>query len=262
MTRMLEAHVAIVTGAGRGIGRAVALRLAREGARLVLADIVGDRTEVVAGEIEALGGGALALAIDTTDRGAVDAMIARAIATWGRIDILVNNAAIARSAAFLETSQADWDDHLRINLTGYFNCAQAAAREMAKTRYGRIVSIASIAGLMGALDFAAYGTTKAGVIGLTRAMAIELSDFGITANAIAPGPIDTELLREAWSPAAYAARARHVPIERLGKVEEIAHTVLMLAAPEAGYISGVTIPVDGGASSAGSYMSEKYRRRT
>jgi NAD(P)-dependent dehydrogenase (short-subunit alcohol dehydrogenase family) len=240
----------------------VALRLAREGAAIAIADIVIERAEAVVAEIGAAGGRAIAIGVDTADRASVDAMVARTTDALGRIDILINNAAIARSAGFLEQTQEEWESHIRINLTGFFNCAQATARVMAAAGYGRIVSIASIAGLMGPIDFSAYGASKAGVIGLTRAMALELSDHGITANAIAPGPIDTELLREAWSSDAYAARARHIPVQRLGQAEEIAHAVLMLAVPEAGYITGVVLPVDGGAYAAGSYMSEKFRRRT
>ena len=258
----LAGQAAIVTGAARGIGRAVAGRLAREGAAVMIADIALDRAREAAAEIEAAGTRAVAVAVDTGDRTSVDAMVAASLQAFGRLDILVNNAAIARSAAFLDQPPEEWDDHIRTNLTGVFHCSQAAARVMAAAGCGRIVSIASIAGMMGPIDFPAYGAAKAGVIGLTRAMALELADHGITANAIAPGPIDTELLREAWSPEAYRARARHIPVQRLGQAAEIAYAVMTLVAPEAAYISGVVLPVDGGASAAGSYMSEKFRRRS
>ncbi|WP_157218891.1 SDR family NAD(P)-dependent oxidoreductase [Flavisphingomonas formosensis] len=258
----LTGQAAIVTGAGRGIGRAVALRLMREGAAVAIADIAIERARQTVSAIEESGGRAIALSVDTASRSSVDAMVASAAEAFGRIDILVNNAAIARSAPFLDQSAEDWADHIGINLSGVFHCSQAAARVMATAGYGRIISITSIAGMMGPLDFPAYGAAKAGVIGLTRAMALELADHGITANAIAPGPIDTELLREAWSPAAYSARAQHIPVARLGQADEIAYAVLMLAAPEAAYITGVVLPVDGGAAAAGSYMSEKFRRRS
>lgn len=258
--RILEGQVAIVTGAGRGIGKAVAERLASRGARIVVADLLSGRAESVAAGLVAGGGEAIPVEVDTGSRASVDAMIARALDAFGRIDILVNNAGIARGATFLETTPEHWDDHIRINLGGIFHCSQAAARVMAKAGYGRIVSIASIAGLMGPIDLSAYGASKAGVIGLTRAMALELAEHGITANAVAPGPIDTELLREAWTPEAYAERARHVPAGRLGQVNEIAHAVEMLVSPEAAYISGVTLPVDGGSVAAGAYMVERYRR--
>jgi 3-oxoacyl-[acyl-carrier protein] reductase len=260
--RTLSGQVAIVTGSGRGIGAVVARTLAEHSASIVVADILEDRARQTAEAINASGGDALPVHLDTRDRANVDAMIEQTVARFGRIDILVNNAGIARTATFLDTSLEDWNDHIGINLSGCFHCAQSAARVMAKAGYGRIITIASIAGLMGPLDFPAYGAAKAGVIGLTRTMALELADYGITANAIAPGPIDTELLREAWTPEAYIARAAHIPVRRLGKAEEIAYAVLMLASPQAAYINGAVLPVDGGASAAGSYMSEKFRRRS
>ncbi len=260
--KILADQVAIVTGAGRGIGRVVAQTLAENGARIVAVDVAKERAQTTADAIKAAGGDALAAGLDVRDRKDVEAMVEKAVAQFGRLDILVNNAAIARTASFLDTSLEDWNDHIDINLSGCFHCAQTAARVMAKAGYGRIVSLASIAGLMGPLDFPAYGAAKAGVIGLTRTMALELADFGITANAIAPGPIDTELLREAWTPEAYIARAAHIPVRRLGKPEEIAHAILMLVSPQAAYINGVVLPVDGGAFAAGSYTSEKFRRRS
>lgn len=260
--KTLSGQVAIVTGSGRGIGAVVARTLAEHGARIVVADIDAKRAQKTADAIRANGGEALSVRVDTRDRTSVEAMIEQTVTQFDRIDILVNNAGIARTATFLDTSLEDWNDHIGINLSGCFHCAQSAARVMAKAGYGRIISIASIAGLMGPLDFPAYGAAKAGVIGLTRTMALELADYGITANAIAPGPIDTELLREAWTPEAYIARAAHIPVRRLGKAEEIAFAVVMLASPQAAYINGAVLPVDGGASAAGSYMSEKFRRRS
>ena len=179
----------------------------------------------------------------------------------GRVDVLVNNAGIAKAQPFLEITPENWEGHLRVHLFGTFYCSQAAAREMARRKYGRIISIASVAGLMGPLDLAPYGAAKAGIIGLTRAMALELADYGITANAIAPGPIDTEMVRAAWSKEAYEERANHSPINRFGRVEEIARVAMFLAVPESSYISGTVLVVDGGAVGAGAYMVEKYRRR-
>jgi NAD(P)-dependent dehydrogenase (short-subunit alcohol dehydrogenase family) len=132
---------------------------------------------------------------------------------------------------------------------------------MAKRKYGRIVSLASVAGFMAPIDLTPYGVAKSGIIGLTRSMALELADYGITANAIAPGPIDTEMVRAAWSKEALEERANHLPIRRLGQTEEIARVALFLAAPESSYISGATLVVDGGSVAAGAYMVEKYRRR-
>lgn len=260
--KTLTGQVAIVTGAGRGIGAIVARTLAEHGAKIVVADIDAERAQKTTDAIKASSGDALSVRVDTRDRTSVEAMTEQTVAKFGRIDILVNNAGIARTATFLDTSLVDWNDHIGINLSGCFHCAQSAARVMAKAGYGRIVSIASIAGMVGPLDFPAYGAAKAGVIGLTRTMALELADYGITANAIAPGPIDTELLREAWTPESYIARAAHIPVRRLGKAEKIAYAVLMLVSPQASYINGALPPVDGDASAAGSYMSEKFRRRS
>jgi 3-oxoacyl-[acyl-carrier protein] reductase len=148
-----------------------------------------------------------------------------------------------------------------VNLSGTFYCSQAAASEMAKGRYGRIVNVASVAGVIGPIDLAAYGASKAGVIGLTRAASLDLADYGITVNAIAPGPIETELMLGAWTAEALRERPQHGAIARFGTVEEIAHVALFLASPESGFITGVTVSVDGGASAAGAYMVEKYRRR-
>jgi 3-oxoacyl-[acyl-carrier protein] reductase len=142
-----------------------------------------------------------------------------------------------------------------------FYCTQVAAREMRKRNYGRIVNISSAAGLIGPIDLAAYGAAKAGIIGLTRAAALDLADYGITVNAIAPGPIETELMLGVWTAEALRERPQHGAIARFGTVDEIAHTALFLASPDSGFITGVTIPVDGGAASSGAYMVEKYRRR-
>ena len=257
----LEGQTALVTGAARGIGKTIALALAREGADVAIADLNAAGAEATAGEIETLGRRAFAAACDVGDHAAVQKAVAETIAALGKIDILVNDAGIAKAQPFLEITKENWENHLRAHLFGAFYCSQAAARDMAKRRYGRIVSIASVAGLMGPIDIAPYGAAKAGMIGLTRAMAFELADFGITANAVAPGPIDTELLRTAWSKEALAERANHIPARRLGTVDEVAHAVLFFASPEAAYVSGAVLVVDGGSVAAGAYMVEKYRRR-
>jgi NAD(P)-dependent dehydrogenase (short-subunit alcohol dehydrogenase family) len=256
-----EGQAALVTGAGRGIGKAIALRLAEAGADVAVADINAEWAEATAEEIRALGRKAHTATADVRDYDQAQRLVAGTIAAFGKVDILVNNAGTSKSAPFLEITKEAWLAQLNVHMSGTFYCSQAAARDMRTRGYGRIVCIASVAGMMGPIDLAAYGAAKAGIIGLVRAMALELGDYGITANGIAPGPIDTELLRSAWPAEVYAERAEHIPVRRLGQVNEIAHAVTFLASPEAAYISGVIIPVDGGSVAAGAYMVEKYRRR-
>ena len=256
-----ENQVVLVSGAGRGIGREIALSFAREGADIGFAEINEETARATIEEIKKLGRRVFFSRADVSDHAQVQQFVAGAAREFGRIDVMVNNAGIARPQPFLEITPENWENHLRIHLFGAFYCSQAAGREMAKRKYGRIVSIASVAGLMGPIDLAPYGVAKSGIIGLTRAMALELADYGITANAIAPGPIDTEMVRAAWSKEALEERANHLPIRRLGKTSEIAHAAMFLAAPDSGYISGATLVVDGGSVAAGAYMVEKYRRR-
>jgi NAD(P)-dependent dehydrogenase (short-subunit alcohol dehydrogenase family) len=254
-------QVALVTGAGRGIGKAIALALAREGADIGLAEIDEQTAQATADEIRAMGRRAFFKLADIGDCAQAQGWVAEAARELGRVDIMINNAGVAKGQPFLEISPENWENHLRVHLFGTFYCSQAAARAMAPRKYGRIVSMASVAGLMGPLDLAPYGAAKAGIIGLTRAMALELADYGITANAIAPGPIDTEMVRAAWSREAYEERANHSPINRFGSVDEVARLATFLASPESSYISGAVMVIDGGATAAGSYMVEKYRRR-
>ncbi|MCS6927741.1 MAG: SDR family oxidoreductase [Candidatus Binatia bacterium] len=256
----LHGQVALITGAGRGIGKAIALRFAREGADVAVVDLNGEWAQTTAIEVTALGRRAFARTTDVSDYDQVQATVREAVAALGRLDILVNNAGIGKAQPFLQITKENWERHLHVHLFGSFYCAQAAAREMAQRHYGRIINIASVAGLMGPIDLAPYGVAKAGIIGLTRAAALDLADYGITVNAIAPGPIDTELLRT-WPEEALRERAQHLPIARLGRVEEIAHAALFLASPESGFINGTVLVVDGGSVAAGAYMVEKYRRR-
>jgi 3-oxoacyl-[acyl-carrier protein] reductase len=258
---VLKGQVAIVTGGGQGIGKAIALRLAAEGADIGIIDVNGKTAEATGEQIRGLNRRAVATVTDVANFHAVEAAVNQIVGVLGRVDILVNNAGIEKRAPFLEITPDDWQRQLDVNLSGTFYCSQAAAREMAKRRYGRIVNLSSVAGLIGPIDLAAYGAAKAGIVGLTRAAALDLADFGITVNAIAPGPIETELMLGVWNAEALRERPQHGAIARFGTVDEIAHAALFLASPESGFITGITLSVDGGAVAAGAYMVEKYRRR-
>lgn len=256
----LQGQVAFVTGAGRGIGKAIALRFALEGADVAVVDINEELAQATAREIEALGRRVFVKTVDVRDCDQIQGAVRDAAAALGGLHACINNAGIAKAQPFLEITKENWEQHLHIHLFGTFYCAQAAAREMAKKKYGRIVNIASVSALMGPIDLAPYGAAKAGILGMTRAAALDLADYGITVNAIAPGPIETELLR-VWPAEALRERAQHQPVARLGTVDEIAHAALFLASPASGYINGSVLVVDGGAVAAGAYMVEKYRRR-
>ncbi len=258
---ILEDQVAVVTGSGQGIGKAIALRFAREGADIAVIDINGETAAATAQEIRRLGRRATVTATDVSKHDAVEGAVNAVASELGRIDVLVNNAGIEKRAPLLEITPEDWQRQLDVNLSGTFYCIQATARHMLKRRYGRIVNLSSVAGLIGPIDLAAYGAAKAGIIGLTRAAALDLADFGITVNAIAPGPIETELMLGVWTAEALRERPQHGAIARFGTVDEIAHAALFLASPDSGFITGTTIPVEGGAVAAGAYMVEKYRRR-
>jgi 3-oxoacyl-[acyl-carrier protein] reductase len=258
---MFEGQVALVTGGGQGIGQAIALRFAREGADVALVDVNRETAEAVGREVQTLGRRAAVRVADVSDYASIQAAVKEIAVELGRLDVLINNAGVEKRAPFLEIRPEDWQRQLDVNLSGTFYCTQAAAREMAKRRYGRIVNISSVAGLIGPIDLAAYGVSKAGVIGLTRAAALDLADSGITVNCIAPGPIETELMLGAWSAEALRERPQHGAIPRFGTVDEIAHAAAFLAAPDSGFITGITVSVDGGAVAAGAYMVEKYRRR-
>ena len=257
----LEGQVAIVTGAGRGIGEAIALHFAREGADIGCVDIDRGTASETAAAIRELGRTAVVEVADVSSPEQVAGAVSNVARELGRLDILVNNAGIEKRGPFLEITPEDWQRQLEVNLSGTFYCTQAAARVMTEQSYGRIVNLSSVAGLIGPIDLAAYGAAKAGIVGLTRAAALDLADYGITVNAIAPGPIETELMLGAWTAEALRERPQHGAIARFGTVEEIAHAAVFLASPGSGFITGVTIPIDGGAVAAGAYMVEKYRRR-
>jgi 3-oxoacyl-[acyl-carrier protein] reductase len=242
----LSGKHALITGAGRGIGRAIARVFVREGAAVAVADIDANLARDAANELERQGGRAVAIEADVANPASIRAMIESVLSAFGRIDILVNNAGIGGNTPFLETSLEEWERILRVNLTGAFLVAQAAAREMVKAGGGRVINIASLSGQRGGTGRAAYGAAKAGLDLLTRVMAVELAEHGINVNSIAPGPIETEMAKFAHDAATRAAYERLVPMRRYGSPEEIADAALFLASDEASFVTGQWLSPNGG----------------
>lgn len=260
--RGFSGQTAIVTGGAGGIGSAVALRLADGGASVVVVDRNPTRFDELEAQLRERAGGGMTLELDPGRWDDAVAMTETCIERFGTIDILVNSTGIVAPQPFLELTPDNWRAHMSSHLDAYFHSMRSVAPEMATRRYGRIVNMASVAGLMGPVDLAPYSTAKSGIIGLTRAASVELADAGITVNAVAPGPIETPMLTEAWSAEALAARAQHMPIARWGTPTELADVVVFLARRETSLVTGVVLPVDGGSVAAGAYMVEMYRRRT
>jgi NAD(P)-dependent dehydrogenase (short-subunit alcohol dehydrogenase family) len=255
---MADAHgrfrgrVVLVTGAARGIGRAIALKMGNEGASLILMDIDGQKVRELANLLESEGVPSSAFRVDVGEERAVEDAVKEAIGRFGRLDVVVNNAGLVRPASFEGVVEDDWDAVMRVNLKGIFFCVRHALPHMKKQRYGKIVNIGSRAAL-GKADRTVYSTTKAGIIGLTRTLALELAPHNINVNNVAPGPIATELFTAANPPGSPKTEAilKNIPLGRIGQPEDIADAVAFLASDEAGFITGQTLFVCGGLTIGG-----------
>ena len=243
---MLENKIALVTGAGRGIGRAIAIALAKEGAEVVI-NYNGseERAKEVKQTIEENGGKASIYKCNVSDFTACEAMIKDIVKEYGHLDILVNNAGITKDGLIMKMKEEDFDSVLNVNLKGTFNTIRHSARQMLKQRSGKIINISSVSGILGNVGQANYAASKAGVIGLTKTMARELGSRGITVNAIAPGFVDTEMT-EVLSEEIRENACKQIILGRFGKPEDIANTAVFLASDKADYITGQVISVDGG----------------
>jgi 3-oxoacyl-[acyl-carrier protein] reductase len=241
----LANQIAVVTGAGRGIGRAIALKFAAEGADVVVVSRTQENSEKVAAEIRALGRKAWALAVDVADSNAVNAAGEKILADCGKVDILVNNAGVTRDGLLMRMSDVDWDTVLDTNLKGAFLVTKAFARAFIKQRSGRIINISSIIGLLGNAGQCNYAASKAGLIGFTQSCAKEFASRGITVNAIAPGFIETDMTAE-LKPEAREALLKQIPLGTFGSAEDVAGAALYLAAASGRYVTGQVLTVDGG----------------
>lgn len=241
----LKGKVALVTGAAQGIGKAVSLLLARNGADIVVSDINFEKAEETAKEVELIGSKALAIKVNVAHLGEVEQMVETILEKFGKIDILVNNAGITRDKLILRMTEEDWDMVLDVNLKGTFNCTKAVIRYMAKQKSGKIVNIASVVGEMGNAGQVNYSASKAGVIGLTKTIAREFAQRGINVNAIAPGYIETPMTDVLPDKVKEELR-RLIPMERLGKPEDVAEAVLFLVSDASSYITGQVLNVNGG----------------
>jgi len=242
-------RVALVTGGASGIGFAVASQLAELGAKIAIADVNIDGARAAADKL--FNASTLAVQVDVQEPAEVVTMVDTVVDHYGKLDILVHSAGVGMEKSFLETSPEEWRRLIDIDLSGTFYCAQAAARKMVENQYGRIVLLSSTAGLRGGTGRTAYGAAKGGVIALTKVMAVELAQYGITANALAPGAIETELVARMHSDETRRVYRAGIPLDRYGTPEETAFTGVFLASEQAGYVTGHILGVDGGFLAAG-----------
>lgn len=242
---MLKEQTAIITGGARGIGKEIALTLARAGANVVIADLVLEKAQETADEVKKLGAKALVVQVDVTNKEDVDKLLQKTLKEYSSVDILINNAGVTRDTLIIRMKEEDWDFVLKVNLKGTFNCLKSAAKVMIKQRKGKIVNIASIVGFTGNVGQANYSASKAGVIALTKTAARELASRNITVNAIAPGFIDTDMTKSLNEEIKQKLKEQ-IPLGKLGMPEDIAHSVKFLVSEEASYITGQVIHVNGG----------------
>ena len=241
----LNGQVAIITGASRGIGRAIAMKLSAAGAAVVVTATTLEGAARTAEEVIAAGGKALALKVDVSVSSDVEALFKEAVAAFGKVDILVNNAGITKDGLLLRMKESDWDAVLDVNLKGAFNCTREAAKIMSKARYGRIVNVSSVVGEMGNPGQANYCASKAGMIGLTKSVARELARRNVSVNAVTPGFIETDMTHD-LSEKAKESLQEQIPMGRLGSADDIAGAVLFLVSDSASYITGHVLSVNGG----------------
>ncbi|MFZ5631224.1 MAG: SDR family NAD(P)-dependent oxidoreductase [Bacillota bacterium] len=244
----LRDKVAIVTGAGRGIGRATAEIFSGEGAKVAVADLDFESAVRVAGEIESAGGDALAVKVDIAEKSSVEDMVEAVLQKYGRVDILVNNAGWDKVEPFMDSTEETWDKVVAINLMGAINCCRAVLPTMISRQYGKIVCVSSDAGRVGSSGEAVYSAAKGGVLAFSKTLAREMARYNININCVAPGPTDTPLFAAtaASNPKIAEAMVKRIPLRRLGQPSDIAYAVLFLASDEAAYITGQTISVNGG----------------
>lgn len=241
----LENKVAIVTGSARGLGEAIVVRLAQEGAKVVVTDVDQEGCERVATKIKERGGQALPKVCDVTDRVSVQALAAATAEHFGKIDILVNNAGITKDASLKKMTDEQWDAVINVNLKSVFICTQEISKFMVEQNYGRVISMSSLAGVMGNFGQTNYSASKAGIIGMTKTWARELGKNKVTANVIAPGFMNTEMTKTIPQKIVDQMLTA-IPVGRMGEPEEIAAAVVYLASDEAGFVNGITLNVNGG----------------